>query len=51
MPKTHIFRHKSGRTTVHVPSFLRDMFDLQNREEIDITTDGKLIILTPQEKK
>jgi AbrB family looped-hinge helix DNA binding protein len=51
MPTTHIFRAKTGRTTVHIPSFVRDMFNFESGEEIEIITDGKKIILIPKMKE
>lgn len=52
MPKTHIFRDgKTGRTIVHIPAFVRDMFNFESGEELEITTDGKRIILTPKKKE
>jgi antitoxin component of MazEF toxin-antitoxin module len=50
MPKTHIFIDKRNRAVVTIPSFLRDMFEFVSGEEVDITTDGKKIIITPKAK-
>jgi len=51
MPKTHVFRDaKSGRTIVHIPAFVRDTFNFESGEEIEITTDGRRIILTPKKR-
>ena len=38
MPKTHVFRDgKTGRTIVHIPAFVRDMFNFESGEELEIT--------------
>jgi AbrB family looped-hinge helix DNA binding protein len=50
MPTTHIFRDKKGRTVVHIPSFLRDKFNLQSGEKVTIDTDGEYIIIKPIKK-
>jgi antitoxin component of MazEF toxin-antitoxin module len=51
MPSTHVFIDKQNRAIVTIPSFLRDMFKFTTGEEVDITTDGKKIIITPKSKK
>ena len=52
MPTSHVFRDKKhNRTVIHIPSFLRDKFNLQNRDEVEIDTDGTSIIITPKKKE
>lgn len=50
MPKTHVFIDKRNRALVTIPSFLRDMYCLENRDEIEILPDGDRMILIPKKK-
>ena len=50
MPKTHVFIDKNKRALVTIPSFLRDMYCLQNKDDIEILPDGDRIILIPKKK-
>jgi bifunctional DNA-binding transcriptional regulator/antitoxin component of YhaV-PrlF toxin-antitoxin module len=40
-------RDKKDRTSVNVPSFIRDKFKLLDGNKVDIDTDGERIIITP----
>lgn len=46
MAKHKVFRDNSGRTCFYIPAFLRDKFDLQNGDFVEVDTDGKRIILS-----
>ena len=50
MSEMRINRDKDGRTSVYIPSFLRDKFDLQNGDRVDFDTDGTNIIIKPIKK-
>ena len=41
-----INRDNHNRTSVNLPSFLRDKFDLQDGDRVDVDTDGTKIIIT-----
>jgi len=45
MAEMRVTRDKNGRTSFYVPSFIRDKFDLQNGDIVDVDTDGKKIII------
>jgi hypothetical protein len=49
MVDTHVIHAAKDRTYVYIPSFLRKMFKLTKESKLDITTDGKSIIITPKE--
>jgi len=51
MVDTHIINTAKNRTYVYIPSFLRKMFELTTESKVDITTDGKSIIITPKKKE
>jgi AbrB family looped-hinge helix DNA binding protein len=42
-------RHK--RTRVMIPAFIRDKFNLQHKDKVDIDTDGEVIIIKPLKSK
>jgi len=44
MAEMRIDRDKNNRVSIYLPAFLRDKFDLQNGNVVDIDTDGKNII-------
>jgi AbrB family looped-hinge helix DNA binding protein len=48
MSEMRVTREKGGRTYVYIPAFLRDKFDLQNGDKVDVDTDGVNIILRPK---
>ena len=50
MSEMRINRDKDGRTSVYIPSFLRDKFDLQNGDKVEFDTDGTNIIMIPKKK-
>jgi len=50
MVTMHIFRSKTGRTLIPVPSWIRDELNLQNKDEVDVKRVGKKIVITPKEK-
>ncbi|SFT78506.1 looped-hinge helix DNA binding domain-containing protein, AbrB family [Methanosarcina thermophila] len=50
MAEMRINRDKNNRTSIYLPAFLRDKFNLQNGSLVDIDTDGKNIIITPKNK-
>lgn len=35
------------RVSIHIPSYLRDKFSLQDNKKVMISDDGKSIIITP----
>jgi AbrB family looped-hinge helix DNA binding protein len=41
-------RDKKNRTYIYLPAFLRDKFDLQNGDKVEVDTDGANIILKPK---
>jgi bifunctional DNA-binding transcriptional regulator/antitoxin component of YhaV-PrlF toxin-antitoxin module len=47
MVKMRVNRDKKGRTTVNVPSFIREKFKLEDGNGVDVDTDGSRIIITP----
>ena len=51
MVDTHIINTAKDRTYVYIPSFLRKMFGITKDSKVDITTDGKSIIITPKKKE
>jgi len=50
MAEMRVNRDKDGRTSVYIPSFLRDKFDLQNGDKVEFDTDGTNIIMIPKKK-
>jgi AbrB family looped-hinge helix DNA binding protein len=44
-----ITRDKENRISLRLPAFLRDKFDLQNGDKVEIDTDGTRIIITKKE--
>ena len=50
MVERRVNRDKSNRVYNYYPSFLRDMFDFQNGDVVDVTTNGTQIIITPLKK-
>jgi bifunctional DNA-binding transcriptional regulator/antitoxin component of YhaV-PrlF toxin-antitoxin module len=50
MPTSQVNRDKRGRTSIIIPAFLRDKFDMQSTDTVDIDTDGRNIIITPRIK-
>jgi antitoxin component of MazEF toxin-antitoxin module len=51
MAEVSINRDKDNRVSLRLPAFIRDMFDLQNSEKVDVDTDGTRIIIIPKKKK
>lgn len=50
MAEMRVNRDKKNRVYIYLPAFLRDKFDLQNGDKVDIDTDGENIIITPKKK-
>jgi AbrB family looped-hinge helix DNA binding protein len=50
MAEMRINRDIKNRVSIYLPSFLRDKFDLQNGDKVDVDTDGKTIIIIPKTK-
>jgi AbrB family looped-hinge helix DNA binding protein len=50
MAEMRINRDIKNRVSIYLPAFLRDKFDLQNGDKVDVDTDGKTIIITPKTK-
>jgi len=50
MAEMTIFKDKRNRAFVYLPAFLRDKFDLQKGEKVEIDTDGTRIIITKKNK-
>jgi AbrB family looped-hinge helix DNA binding protein len=48
MAEMRVNRDKQNRVYIYLPAFLRDKFDLQNGDIVEIDTDGTHIILTPR---
>lgn len=46
MVDTKIKRDNQNKAYVYLPAFLRDKFNLQNGEIVDIDTDGTRIIIS-----
>jgi AbrB family looped-hinge helix DNA binding protein len=50
MAEIRINRDQKQRVSIYLPAFLRDKFDLQNGDKVDVDTDGKYIIIKPKLK-
>jgi AbrB family looped-hinge helix DNA binding protein len=50
MAEMRINRDIKNRVSIYLPAFLRDKFDLQNGDKVDVDTDGMNIIITPMIK-
>jgi len=48
MVTTHIITPTGEKTYVYIPAFLRKMFKITTKTDVDITTNGKSIIITPK---
>jgi AbrB family looped-hinge helix DNA binding protein len=48
MAEMRVKKDKQNRVYIYLPAFLRDKFNLQNRDTVDIDTDGSHIIITPK---
>jgi AbrB family looped-hinge helix DNA binding protein len=44
-----VYKDKQNRTFVYLPAFLRDKFNLQNGEIVEVDTDGTRIIISKKE--
>ncbi len=52
MAEMTILKDKRNRAFVYLPAFLRDKFDLQKGEKVDVDTDGtKILIIKKSVKK
>lgn len=51
MAEMRINRDIKNRVSIYIPAFLRDKFDLQNGDLVEIDTDGENIIIKPKTKK
>jgi AbrB family looped-hinge helix DNA binding protein len=51
MVKMRVTRDTKGRTSVYIPSFIRDQYGIQNGDVMDVDTNGKEIIMTPLKLK
>lgn len=49
MVKMRVNRDKKDRTSVNLPAFIREKFNLLDGMKADIDTDGSRIIITPME--
>lgn len=47
MVKMKVYRDQKNRTSVKIPAFLRDKFNLEGGCFVDVDTDGDKIIITP----
>lgn len=47
MVKMRVNRDNKDRTSVNIPSFIRDKFNLVCGCKVDVDTDGTKIIITP----
>jgi len=50
MAEMRINRDQKQRVSIYLQAFLRDKFDLQNGDKVDVDTDGINIIITPKIK-
>jgi AbrB family looped-hinge helix DNA binding protein len=46
MSEMSVIQDKRKRTYVYMPAFLRDKFNLQNGDRVEVDTDGTRIIIT-----
>lgn len=46
MVKMRVNRDKQDRTTINIPSFIREKFNLVNGGNVDVDTDGSRIIIS-----
>jgi bifunctional DNA-binding transcriptional regulator/antitoxin component of YhaV-PrlF toxin-antitoxin module len=51
MHTTKVFIDHRGRTILTIPSFIRNQFDLKNKQEMEIEIDGELIKIRPIKKE
>lgn len=51
MAEMRVNRDKKNRVYIYLPAFLRDKFDLQNGDKVEVDTDGTNIILKPKQNK
>jgi AbrB family looped-hinge helix DNA binding protein len=49
MGEMTVYKDKKNRTFVYLPAFLRDKFNLQNGEIVEVDTDGTRIIITKKQ--
>jgi AbrB family looped-hinge helix DNA binding protein len=47
MPKRTILQDKMKRTSVNIPAYIRDKFDLKKGTVVDVTDNENSIIITP----
>jgi AbrB family looped-hinge helix DNA binding protein len=50
MAEMRVNRDKQNRVYIYLPAFLRDKFDLQNGDKVDVDTDGTSITINPKKK-
>jgi AbrB family looped-hinge helix DNA binding protein len=46
MAEMRVNRDKQNRVYIYLPAFLRDKFNLQNGDKVEVDTDGERIIIT-----
>jgi bifunctional DNA-binding transcriptional regulator/antitoxin component of YhaV-PrlF toxin-antitoxin module len=51
MTEMRVTKDKQNKVSVYFPAFLRDKFDLQNGDTVEVDTDGTRIIMTPKHKR
>jgi AbrB family looped-hinge helix DNA binding protein len=49
MSKMRVNRDKQEKVAIYIPAFLRDKFNFQNGDYVEVDTDGTRIIITKLE--